>query len=175
MLGFVFGFNARLGRLQFFLASLALAVLMTAVCVAIALTLARTLSPGGIRPEEIARHWGFIAAIVVFGFATVTLQSMRIRDIGWDPVCVIPAWISLMLVDHVIAGRFPTWAIGQEHQATAVGGIVNLVLMLALTFWPSADRVGGSAGAFKAKATKPLISSDRLARAAQGSPRPTWQ
>jgi uncharacterized membrane protein YhaH (DUF805 family) len=174
MLGFVFGFNARLGRLQFFLASLALAVSMTAVCFAIALTLARTISSGTIRPEEIARHWAVIPAIVVFGFATVTLQSMRIRDIGWDPVCVIPAWISLLLVDHAMAGRFPAWAIGPEHQATAIGGTVNHVLMLALTFWPSADRVGGFAGAFQPTATNPLISTDRLARAAQGSPRPTW-
>lgn len=47
-----------------------------------------------------------------------------------------------MIVDHVVAGRFPAWAIGEEHQATAVGALVNLALMLALMFWPSGDSEG---------------------------------
>lgn len=175
MLGFVFGFNARLGRLQFFLASFALAVVMTAICFVIAMTLLRNSSYGTIGPEEIIRNRGFIAAVVFFGLATVTLQSMRVRDIGWDPVCVIPAWISLLMVDHVMAARFPAWAIGQEHQATVVGGAVNLVLMLALTFWPGADDERSSANPFQQTTARPTLSSDRLARAAQGSPRPTWQ
>ncbi|WP_247499171.1 hypothetical protein [Bradyrhizobium sp. 149] len=134
MLGFVFGLNPRLGRLHFFLASVALAVVMTAICFGIAMAVLRNTSPSAIRPEDLMKSWAIIAAIVFFGAATFTLQSMRIRDIGWDPVCVIPAWIALMIVDHVVAGRFPAWAIGQEHQATAVGALVNLVLMLALMF-----------------------------------------
>src|SRR5580698_8870073 len=32
MLGFLFGFNARLGRMDYFLSTIALAVVMTAVC-----------------------------------------------------------------------------------------------------------------------------------------------
>jgi uncharacterized membrane protein YhaH (DUF805 family) len=36
MLGFLFGFNARLGRLHFFLATIALAVAMAAICFLIA-------------------------------------------------------------------------------------------------------------------------------------------
>ena len=45
--------------------------------------------------------------MVFFGWTTFTLQSMRIRDIGWDPVCVIPAWIAIVIVDKVVAGRIP--------------------------------------------------------------------
>jgi uncharacterized membrane protein YhaH (DUF805 family) len=174
MLGFVFGFNARLGRLQFFLASLALAIVMTAICFVVAITLLRTSSHGTLGPEEILKSRGFIAAIVFFGLATVTLQSMRVRDIGWDPVCVIPAWIALLIVDHLVAVRCPAWAIGQDHHATVVGGAVNLVFMLALSFWPGADDARASANPFQQTATRPTLSSDRLARAAQGSPRPTW-
>ena len=176
MLGFLFGLNARLGRLHFFLASVALAIVMTAICFAIAMAELRTTSPSMIRPEDIMTNWAIIGAIVFFGLATFTLQSMRIRDIGWDPVCVIPAWFALMIVDHVVAGRFPTWAIGQEHQGTMVGGLVNLALMLALTFWPSADSEGtyGSPRQPKRSATNPSLSGSRLARVSQGTPRPTW-
>lgn len=176
MLGFVFGLNARLGRLHFFLASIALAIVMTAICFAIAMAVLRTTSPSMIRPEDLTRNWAIIAAMVFFGVATFMLQSMRIRDIGWDPVCVIPAWIALMIVDHVVAGRFPTWAIGQEHQGTIVGGLVNLALLLALTFWPSAESEAYT-NPFEppARAVSNSSTSDqRLARVSQGAARPTW-
>jgi hypothetical protein len=42
----------------------------------------RNTSPGAIRPEDLTSSWAMIAAIVFFGVATFTLQSMRIRDIG---------------------------------------------------------------------------------------------
>ena len=176
MLGFVFGLNARLGRLHFFLATVALAIVMTAICFAIAMAVLRTTSPDMIRPEELMKNWAIIAAMVFFGLATFTLQSMRIRDIGWDPVCVIPAWLALMVVDHVAAARFPAWAISQEHQGTMVGGLVNLGLMLALTFWPSAESEGsyGSPGQPSRSAASPSVSGARLARVSQGAPRPTW-
>jgi uncharacterized membrane protein YhaH (DUF805 family) len=177
MLGFVFGLNARLGRLHFFLASIALAIVMTAICFAIAMAALRTTSPSMVRAEDLTRNWAIIAAMVFFGVATFTLQSMRIRDIGWDPVCVIPAWIALMIVDHVAAGRVPAWAIGGEYQGTMVGGLVNLALMLALTFWPSAVDEGAYTNPFEPPvrtASKPSTSDQRLSRVSQGAARPTW-
>ncbi|QAU47170.1 hypothetical protein [Bradyrhizobium guangzhouense] len=177
MLGFVFGLNARLGRLHFFLATVALAIVMTAICFAIAMAMLRTTSPSMVRPEDLTRNWAIIGAIVCFGLATFMLQSMRIRDIGWDPVCVIPAWIALMIVDHVVAGRFPAWAIGGEHQGTMVGGLVNLGLLLALTFWPSAGSGAVYINPFEPPARaagKPSASDQRLARVSQGSARPGW-
>ena len=176
MLGFVFGFNARLGRLHFFLASVALAIVMTAICYAIAMAMLRNTSPAAIRPEDLSGSRSVIAAIVVFGFATFMLQSMRIRDIGWDTVCVIPAWFALMIVDHLVANRFPAWAVGQEHQATAVGALVNLGLMLALLFWPSGNSEGSYGNPLppRMREARPTQSNERLARVSQGAPRPTW-
>jgi uncharacterized membrane protein YhaH (DUF805 family) len=176
MLGFVFGLNARLGRLHFFLATVVLAIVMTAICFAIAMAALRTTSPSMVRPEDLTRNRAIIAAMVFFSVATFILQSMRIRDIGWDPVCVIPAWIALMIVDHVAAGRFPAWAIGQEHQGTMLGGLVNLALLLALTFWPSAVTEAYT-NPFERPAraiSKPSTSDARIARVSQGTPRPTW-
>ena len=140
MLDLVFGLNARLGRLHFFLATLVLAVVMTAICFAVAMSVLRSVTPANVRPEDLLKSSGMIVAIMFFAVATVTLYSMRFRDIGWDPVCVVPAWIALMIVDYVVAMRFPAYAIGQEHTGTVVGGIANLVLTLALLFWPSRDR-----------------------------------
>jgi uncharacterized membrane protein YhaH (DUF805 family) len=140
VLDLVFGLNTRLGRLKFFLATLVLAVVMTAICFVVAMSVLRNVTPANIRPEFLLKNSGMIAAIVFFAIATITLYSMRFRDIGWDPVCVVPAWIALMIVDYVVAMKFPHLAMGQEHTGTIVGGIANLVLTLALLFWPGDRR-----------------------------------
>jgi uncharacterized membrane protein YhaH (DUF805 family) len=139
MLGFLFGFNARLGRMHFFLGTIVLAVVMTAICFAIAATMFQQM-PRGFNPTEADfMTWPVMIAIVFFGFVSFTLQAMRIRDIGWDPVCVIPGWFAAAIVDGMIAGRFPSWAIEQGHHGTMVGALINLVLFGALLFWPSGD------------------------------------
>jgi uncharacterized membrane protein YhaH (DUF805 family) len=136
MLGFIFGFNARLGRLHYFLATIGLAVLMTVICFVIAGHAYRPGQP--ISPADLM-GWPTLIAMVFFGVMSFTLQSMRIRDIGWDPVCVIPMWIAIVVVDKLIAGKIPAWSLGQEHHGTIVGALFNAALFLALTFWPSGD------------------------------------
>jgi uncharacterized membrane protein YhaH (DUF805 family) len=139
MLGFLFGFNARLGRMHFFLGTIVLAVVMTAICFAIAATMFQQM-PRGFNPTEADfMTWPVMVAVVFFGWVTFTLQAMRIRDIGWDPVCVIPGWIAAAIVDGVIAGKFPSWSLGHDHRGTVVGALINLVLFGALLFWPSGD------------------------------------
>jgi len=138
MLGFLFGFNARLGRLHYFLSTIGLAVGMMVVAFAIASNAVHN-TPTGANPAARLMGWPVIVSVVVFMWITFTFQSMRIRDIGWDPVCVIPAWMALLIVDKLVAAKFPAWSLGSESQGTVVGALVNLVLVLALTFWPSGD------------------------------------
>ena len=138
MLGFLFGFNARLGRLHYFLATIAVAVGMTALIFAY-VTYVLHDTPSGMRVTPDLMTWPVIVLALVFALITFTLQSMRIRDIGWDPVCVIPGWIALLVVDSVVASKIPAWSLGPEHHGTVVGALVNLGLLLALTFWPSGE------------------------------------
>ena len=138
MLGFLFGFNARLGRMHYFLSTIGLAVVMTAVCFVIA-GYAIQSTPGGMPLSMGLMAWPTIAAVIVFSWMTFTLQSMRIRDIGWDPVCVIPAWIAILIVDKLVAGKIPSWSIGLEQHGTIAGALINLALFLALLFWPGGN------------------------------------
>jgi uncharacterized membrane protein YhaH (DUF805 family) len=168
MLGFLFGFNARLGRMHYFLATIALAVVMTAICFAIAMLVFQQ-TPRAMLPSALVMSWPVITAAVFFGWMTFTLQAMRIRDIGWDPVCVIPAWIAIVMVDHVVAGRVPAWAFGQDHQGTVVGGLVNLVLLLAMMFWPGGDYADPITADRSSRGTEVhSLTTDRIARATGG-------
>jgi uncharacterized membrane protein YhaH (DUF805 family) len=175
MLGFLFGFNARLGRMHYFLATIALAVVMTAICFAIAQAFIRS-NPGGVPSSVSLMTWPVIAAILFFGWMTFTLQSMRIRDIGWDPVCVIPGWIALVIIDKLVAGKIPAWSLGDDHNGTIVGALVNFGLVLALTFWPSGDYESPSPtlGETRRKPEQPSsrsralsASEERIARATE--------
>jgi uncharacterized membrane protein YhaH (DUF805 family) len=177
MLGFLFGFNARLGRLHYFLATIALAIVMTAICFAIASYIYHN-APRGTLQSESLMTWPTLVAIVFFAWMTFTLQSMRIRDIGWDPVCVIPAWIAIIIIDKLIAGKVPAWSLGQDHNGTVVGALVNLGLILALTFWPSGDyerpfndayrTPDGGSPKTPSKTPATSVAADRIARATSG-------
>ena len=134
MLGFIFGFNARLGRLHYFLAAIGLGIAMLVVLIAITAATAH-----GDPRQMLAAFstWPVVLTVIFFIWVSFMLQAMRLRDIGWDPVCVIPVWIAVMIVDHVAAIKIPAWSLTAAHSGTVVGALVNAGLGLALLFWPS--------------------------------------
>ncbi|WP_315786373.1 DUF805 domain-containing protein [Bradyrhizobium sp. SZCCHNPS1003] len=163
MLGFIFGFNARLGRLQYFLASLGLALVSVVLIVVVAVGLA-ALAP---QKSELTVSLPIVVLIGLCLVANLMLQAMRFRDIGWDPVCVIPAWIAVMVLDYVIAGRFPEYAATSSHHGTWVGALVNLGLSVALLFFPSgADDAQLSGGTPVSRTPSAPFQSSRSASSA---------
>lgn len=95
-----------------------------------------------IRQGDNAALVVLVGLLALFGIVVVwislTLQVRRCRDIGWDPWFVIPPWFALQIADPVLAIHVPSLALGR-HDATVIGASVNLVLVLSLLFWPSAD------------------------------------
>src|SRR5882757_3994415 len=134
MLGYLFGFNARIGRLNYFLSSILLAILITIMIFAVVSSSLHGIAQGASLSQM---KWPLIAIAAIFVLASFMLFSMRFRDIGWDPVCVIPLWLALAVVDRVIAAKIPAVSLGHDHLGTIVGALANLGLGLALMFWPS--------------------------------------
>jgi uncharacterized membrane protein YhaH (DUF805 family) len=174
MLGFIFGLNARIGRLHYFLSVIGLAIAMTGICFLIVLA-AYGGHPRGTTPSLGAIMWPAIAVGVLFIVVSLTLQSMRFRDMGWDPVCVIPAWIAVQIIDALIAKKFPGLAFGPHHYSTGISAVVNLALMLALLFWPSADYDSEPPPLGEPRRPDPAprggtgsVAAERLARASGG-------
>jgi uncharacterized membrane protein YhaH (DUF805 family) len=116
MLGFLFGFNARLGRLPYFLASLGLGVVMIVIFMAM-IWAGVHANPGRIEQMMATIGWPLALMVIFFIWANFMLQAMRLRDIGWDPVCVIPLWIAIMIVDGVVATKMPEWSLTSAHKA----------------------------------------------------------
>jgi uncharacterized membrane protein YhaH (DUF805 family) len=172
MLGFIFGLNARLGRWHYFLSVIGLAVAMTGICFVIARQTFENTTHGIPFSIEAIKGPAIVLGMI-FALISFTLQSMRFRDIGWDPVCVIPSWIAILIVDTVVAKKFPGLALGPGHHGTAVSALVNLLLFLALLFWPGADYEDSPPPLSEPRRPdpsargggKPLVASERIARA----------
>jgi uncharacterized membrane protein YhaH (DUF805 family) len=171
MLGFMFGLNARLGRLQYFLITIGVAVLMTGICFVIARQTFQGTA-NGVPPSIDSLKGPALVVGIIFMAITLTLQSMRIRDIGWDPVCVIPGWIAILMIDMAVARKFPGLSLGAEHHSTAVSALINLGLMLALLFWPSADNESSPPSLSEPRRPDPAprgaansVAAERIARA----------
>jgi len=136
MLGFFFGFHARLGRLHFFFACIIFAVIAAFFAVSIAGFVYRSISAVGGRPSALTLvPVFFLLALVVWG--AIALTSMRVRDIGWNPVYVLPVWWLFIAIDTYVAITMPQWSIGHGKPTTMVGAALTLVVNLALIFWPS--------------------------------------
>ena len=134
----IFGFNMRLGRLHYFVATLVLAGVMTFIVFTIAGYVYRH-TPKGADPTANLIGLPVIAATILFLWVTFNLQAMRIRDIGWNPVLIIPVWIALIVADGFAAVAVPSLSSGTGEHQTMVGAVINLAAICALLFWPSGD------------------------------------
>src|ERR1700722_5751555 len=134
MLDLLFGLNARLGRLQYLLAGIALVVAMVGVSMALIAAGSIHITPGLHLTRQML-SWPAASAVVFFVLATVILQAMRVRDIGWDPVVVMAGWLAIEFVDAIVAEKM----LGPGHYGTMISSIVNLVMTGILLFWPSSD------------------------------------
>jgi uncharacterized membrane protein YhaH (DUF805 family) len=140
MLDLLFGFNARLGRLQYILAIIGLAVLIPLICYAMVMN-GLVHFPSGTTRANLSQlswsalGWPVICTAAFATWATFMIQAMRIRDIGWDPVLVIGGWIAIMLIDMIVA----KYVFGPDCYRTTMGLIVNFVMTGILLFWPGND------------------------------------
>ena len=88
------------------------------------------------------------------------------------PEVQVSADVTFRLGDKLIAGKIPAWSLGQDHNGTVVGALVNLVLVLALMFWPGGDNENPTFGHTPQlpDRTSPRsgagpVAADRIARA----------
>jgi len=143
MLGAVFGFGGRVNRLQFFFGSLGLGVGLMVLLVPMAMMFVLhgpdTFSAG----MDLALLFGVMAVFAAL-WVSLSLQTRRIRDIGWNPLIVIPGSIALQVVDLLVARAVPHLAVSQHESGTVFGGLLNLSLSLCLLFWPGGDGADSS-------------------------------
>jgi len=176
MLDMLFGFNLRLGRLKFFLVSIALGIVNGVLAIPVAYYAFKhgmiTGMTGGAMPQSVwALGWPVIAFTGFCMLGNFMLASMRFRDIGWDPIIMVSCWITVLVIDPLIASRVPVLSL-PKHHGTVVGGLINFGLIIVLLFWPSGDHASAPPAFDRPAPPQPRgsnrtpVSSERMARAA---------
>jgi len=140
MLGAIFSFRGRLNRIQYFLgccgAGVGLVVLLMIVGgLAFAATGGRSGPPSMITLAVVG-----LAMLVVVGplyfWISFSLQARRFRDIGWEPVFVIPGWIGANVIDRLAVMGAPQIAIIPGAGISWLTVVVGLFFAGSLLFWP---------------------------------------
>ncbi|MFQ3454560.1 DUF805 domain-containing protein [Bradyrhizobium sp. UFLA01-814] len=175
MLNYIFGFNARMGRLAFFFCSFVVGLGFMMLVYGVTGN-----APASGRMDVLLAQASSNPVLVIafYGMLVICfmLQSMRVRDMGWDPVCVMAAWIALLVLDRAIAGRFPEYALTYQHTETVVGAAVNGAMNIVLLVWrsggyfeepPPLPRETGGDSLFERRST-PAAGGSRVARIANG-------
>jgi uncharacterized membrane protein YhaH (DUF805 family) len=174
MLDMLFGFNARIGRLKYFLFSIAFGVASGILFIPVAYYAYRHGMLDWVKvratPKSVwSMGWPIVAFVVFCMAGYFMLAAMRFRDIGWDPIIMVSCWIAVTAIDPLIASRVPAMAL-EKHDGTVVGGLINLGLTLILLFWPGSDHAP-SPPVFDDYTPPPRasnassVSSERMARA----------
>lgn len=101
MLGPLFLFYGRIGRLQYFLWS-AIFVPLSLCAVWLLLYLLTPAYGGGVGSFALSFFAVFGLPLLIFLWAEFSLQATRIRDIGWRPGIVIPALLAVNFLNGVL-------------------------------------------------------------------------
>lgn len=170
MLGFIFGFNARLGRLAYFLSCIAFGVGVTVLAILLVVGLSRDGAAGAAHHPDMAVAIAIIVLVIPAIWLGTCLVSMRVRDIGWNPAIILPAVWAIIAADAYVAVIVPDWALPGERFGTVFGAAINFVFNLTVTFWPGAGYDASAVtvpDAFKPRSEPAMHPSAAAAKPAQ--------
>jgi uncharacterized membrane protein YhaH (DUF805 family) len=139
MLNNILGFGGRMGRLEYFLACMGLGFFV----ILLMLALIFGFKPHGESYASAGVPTGLTLALLIvvlpiYLWFALAFQAKRLRDMGWNPLYVMPAYFWLLLVDRFVSFTMPTLAVGHHAgSGTLIGALFNLAMCLCLLFWPS--------------------------------------
>lgn len=191
MLDLLFSFRGRVGRLKYFLTVIGLAVAMAALVVGlVAMTVAGKAAGG--HPDLLSILMIVLLVLMmvpVMIWSGLALQAKRIRDIGLDPVIVIPASLFFNICDAMVVQAAPQFAVIHGSHQTLLGAGFGLAFGLCLLFWPGKSdtdfelpsdaspkppRGGRDPSRKAAVATRPVATQPAAAWSAASAPRTTF-
>lgn len=132
----LFSFSGRIGRLHYVLAIIGIAIgfAIGAVCLGMLAASLRAVPLFAILAVVC-----FVPLGLAVSWVGLALQARRFRDIGWEPILVIPAWFAVQILDVFAAKAFPDFSIKGQGHSTVVGFALSITLTLVLLFMPGAD------------------------------------
>lgn len=126
----ILGFGGRMARREYFFANMALGLLVSLMILALIAGFTPDLGRGHRGPPPIGLTVMLLVVVLPFYlWFALAFQAKRYRDIGWNPLYVMPGSIGALTIILLLSPFVPG--------LTLIGGLLNLSLSLCLLFWPS--------------------------------------
>jgi uncharacterized membrane protein YhaH (DUF805 family) len=130
MLHNILGFGGRMGRLEYFFACMALGFLVMLLVVALTLGFMPHIGHGDRGPPPPGLMIMLLGLVLpIYLWFALAFQAKRYRDMGWNPLYVIPGSIGGLSIIMLLSPFVPGLGL--------LGLLLNLLLSLCLWFWPS--------------------------------------
>jgi uncharacterized membrane protein YhaH (DUF805 family) len=135
-IGEFFGFEGRIGRLGYFWRCVAVVIGIVALALGGAAALMSLIRPMGLGDYEQASRWLTIAVVLLVLWSSFALASRRLRDMGLEPVHIMPLFAALWVINTVLLeplSRLHPDSFGMLEGSWA---LMQAVAAIPLLFWP---------------------------------------
>jgi|SRR5580698_618750 uncharacterized membrane protein YhaH (DUF805 family) len=134
--GELFGFEGRVGRQGYLWRMLFVGLGIGALAFAGGVLLSAGVRPMGLgRFESGSRALAFVIAFLAM-WSSAALASRRVRDMGFEPVHVVPAYLTLWVVYTLLLHPLIQLRPAMFGLLTACWAMLQVAPMLWLLFWP---------------------------------------
>lgn len=126
----ILGFGGRMGRLEYFLACMGLGLLVCLLTLALIFGFMPHLGHGERGPVPIGLPVMLVGVILpIYLWFSLAFQAKRLRDMGWNPLYVMPACFGVNMISGLLFPFLPPLLV--------VSGLLNLFMGICMLFWPS--------------------------------------
>lgn len=135
-IGEFFGFEGRISRLGYFWRSLALGVGVVTLALGGAAGLTMLVRPLGLGDYEEGSRWLTIAVALVALWSSFALASRRLRDMGLEPVHIVPLFAALWVVNTELLQPLSRLRPDSFGLLEGSWAMLQIIAALPLLLWP---------------------------------------
>ncbi len=136
-IGEFFGFEGRISRLGYFWRSLGLAIGVLALALGGAAALTRLVRPMGLGEYEDGSRCLTIAVALMALWSSFALASRRLRDMGLEPVHIVPLFAALWVVNTELLQPLSRMRPDSFGLLEGSWAMLQVAAALPLLLWPS--------------------------------------
>jgi uncharacterized membrane protein YhaH (DUF805 family) len=132
----LFGFEGRIGRLGYLCRFVGVLILVLALALEGSAALMRLVRPLGLGEYDQASRSLTIAVALLVLWSNLALASRRLRDMGLEPVHILPLFVALWVVNTVLLEPISRLHPGSYGMLETSWAALQAAAALPLLFWP---------------------------------------
>jgi uncharacterized membrane protein YhaH (DUF805 family) len=135
-IGELFGFEGRISRLGYFWRCIAVVIGIVALALGGAAATLSLVRPLGLGDYQEASRWLTIIVVLLVLWSSFALASRRLRDMGLEPVHILPLFAALWVINTVLLEPLSRLHPGSFGMIEGSWAMLQAVAAVPLLLWP---------------------------------------